>query len=377
MPAPASPDQPNTRQPNTEQPADADRPQRGLSPAESLALAGALGVCVAARLADRLAHAVGARGWIAALVVAVATVSIARTFARAPFTLDRSSHGGAGLRHWATGEAGILGATFAAGTAVAIPLYLILRATPWWWLVAWVGAAALTLAWQLAMPALLHARAGSPGPVPGPLDLRLRALARRAGVDLPGGVEVAAKGRHRCANAYVLGLGPARRVVLEQAVAAWPPELVDQAVAHELGHVRLGHVGRRLPLALLAQLTTLTAAAAALSFAPLLHLAGVRTVGDPASYPLLLAVGAVVVLPARCLLAWHARAQERAADRFARALLDRPGDFTAMLRRAGADSGAPRQLPWWRRATATHPPLDERAAACRTLLPTGSRPPGA
>lgn len=355
--------------PNTDPSVASDRHHIGPGLAEPLALAAALGLCVATRLPQRVTEAVGIRDWTFALVVAVAVVSVARALARAPFTRRRNA-GPTTLARWAATEVGTLVATFLVGMVVAVPLYALLRATPAWWLPAWIASATATVLWQLAMPVALRARVGSLDPAPEPLDHRLRSLAVRAGVNLPSGVVVAAKAKHRCANAYVVGLGATRQVVLEQAVVEWPPELVEQAVAHELGHVRLGHSARRLPVGLLVQLGTLAAAAAVLSYAPLLHLAGVRHVADPASYPLLLAVGALVVLPARCLLAWQARAQERAADRFALALLKRPDHFNAMLHRAAADSGAPRQLPWWRRLTASHPPIDQRAAV--RLQPLGA-----
>ncbi|HEX3621918.1 MAG TPA: M48 family metalloprotease [Acidimicrobiales bacterium] len=344
---------------------------------ELLAAGIALAVCLGARLPHRLAEELGIREWALALVVAVVVVSVARSLARAPFTLHRRTARGHGLLRWASGEVGTLLATFFVGALVALPLYMLLRATPRWWLVAWLASAAVTVAWQLAMPLLLQTRTGPPAPASGPLAGRLRDLAAQAEVDLPAGVMVATKDSSRGANAYVVGLGPTRRVVLEQAVAAWPPELVDQAVAHELGHVRLGHAARRLPLALGAQLASLAAAAAVLSWTPVLHLAGLRSAGDPASYPLLLAAGAVVVLPARCLLAWHSRAQERAADRFALRLLERPHDFTAMLRRAADESSTPSRLPLWRRLTASHPPVDARAAASEAFLSTDFRPSGA
>lgn len=371
--------------PITEQPVPETRRQQGTGPAESLALAAALGVCLVARLPHRLAEGIGVRGWTLALVVAVAVVSVARAAARAPFTLRQSRNDNQPTSRWATKEAALLGGTFAVGTAVALPLYALFRATPTWWLPAALATAAVTVIWQIILPRTFQARLGTLVAAPEPLGGRLSALAVAAGVDLPSGVVVATKAADRGANAYVVGLGPTRRVVLERAVAAWPPELVEQAVAHELGHVRLGHVGRRLPLALLAQLSTLAGAAAVLSFSPLLHAAGVDRLGDPASYPLLLAVGALVVFPVRCLLAWHSRAQERAADRFALALLGRPDVFTAMLARAAADSGAPAQLAWWRRLTASHPPVDERAAAATrtssphpdraTLIPRGGSQP--
>lgn len=354
--------------------------RRRLGGAESLLTGCALVVCLAAHLPHRILDATGIRPWGLALVVAVTVVSGVRAVARAPFALARSLRDepsrSAAVRQWARSEATVALVSIAAGAAFTLPVYALLRATPAWWLPAWLLFAAVTVVWQLAMPFTIAARAGALTPAPGPHDDRLRALAARAGVNVPGGIAVAGKPGHRRCNAYVVGFGPARRVVLEQGVAAWPAELVDQVVAHELGHVRLGHNARRLPLTLLAQLATLAAAAAVLAFQPLLDWAGVASAGDPRSYPLLLVAGALVALPARCLLAWRDRAQERAADRFALALLDRPDHFAAMLHRVAEDSGAPRRLPWWQRLTATHPPVDERAAAALPL-PVRPTPTGA
>ena len=349
----------------------------GSGAVESLATACALIVCIVAQLPHHVMDAVGIRGWGMALVVAVAVVSGARAIARAPFTLarslrDRTGRAGA-LRRWARTDATPVVVTAVAGTALTLPLYALLRSTPAWWLPAWLLFAVVTVAWQLAMPLAIKAQAGPLTPPSEALGDRLRALAVTAGVDVPAGVAVAGKPGSRRCNAYVIGFGPARKVVLEQGVAAWPHELIDQVVAHELGHLKLGHNARRIPLTLLAQLGTLAAAAAVLSFAPLLRLAGLADAGDPRSYPLLLVAGAVIALPARCLLAWRDRAQERAADRFALTLLGRPDHFDAMLQRVADETGTPRRLTWWRRLTATHPPIDERAAASLSfdISPTG------
>ena len=342
--------------------------------AATIAAGGVLVVCVVAQLPHRVLDAIGIRAWGLALLVVVGVVSGARGLARAPFTLSRSLRdepdGAPTLRPWATGEVKVVLASLVVGTVASVPLYALLRSTSAWWLPAGLLFAVVTVVWQLATPLVLRAQTGPLVPAPETLAARVHGLAGRAGVDLGRGVAVAAKpGTGRC-NAYVVGLGPTRRIVLEQTVSTWPPELVEQVVAHELGHWRLGHGARRLPLTLLAQLATLAVAAAVLSYEPLLDWAGVAGVRDPRSYPLLLVVGALVALPARFLLAWRDRAQERAADRFALTLLDRPDDFAAMLRRAGEESGAPTHLSWWRRLTASHPAIDERAAACRAGLPT-------
>jgi STE24 endopeptidase len=344
------------------------------STTESAAIGAALAVCILTRLPHHLLGASGTRGWALGLVVVVTVVNGARAVARAPFTLSRSVVGrsdrGAATAAWAAHEAKALAATVAVGVALTLPLYVLLRATPAWWLLAWVMFAAVTLVWQAAMPLTLKAQAGPLTAAPAALGDRVRSLAARAGVDVGDGVLVAAKPGRRSCNAYVVGLGRSRRVVLEGAVAAWPPELVDQVVAHEIGHWRLRHTASRLPLALAAQLATLAVAAWVLGRSPVLRWAGVADAGDPRSYPLLLLVTPLLALPGRCVLAWRDRAQERAADRFALALLDAPSHFAAMLERAADESSAPRRLPWWRLLTASHPPIEERAVACTRFAST-------
>ena len=357
----------------------ATKPRRqGL--AESLATGAALVVCMLARVPQHALDAAGIRAWAPALVVVVAVVSGVRVLVRTPFTMAQAlatpASRPAAVRRSARTELHVLLVSIAVGTVTTIPLYALLRSTPFWWLWAAILFGTGTVVAQVTMPAFLRSRAGPLAPAPLPLVMRLEALAHQAGVDVSAGVLVTAERPGRPANAYVAGLGPSRRVVLEHPVAAWPPELVDQVVAHELGHWRLGHNARRLPVTILCQVATLALAAVALSSATVLGWGGVARLGDPASYPLLLVVGAVLALPARCLLAWRDRAQERAADRFALTLLGQADEFAAMLDRAAAESGAPRQLPWWKRLTASHPPIDERAAACRVdhtarLQPSG------
>jgi len=315
-----------------------------------------------ARVPHRLLDAFGIRGWVLGLVAVIAVVSGARALARAPFTFRRSG----GTTQWIAGELKVIAVTVLAGAAFTIPLYALLRATPLWWVFAGMMFAIVTVVGQVAMPFSLRLQSGPLAPAPPDVADRVRAIGTQAGVDV-GPVLVAGAGTKpgtkRC-NAYVVGLGPTRRIVLDGTLASWPPELIDQVVAHEIGHWRLGHIARRLPLAIVAQVATLGLAAWLLSFAPLLHGAGVSTVGDPRSLPFLLLLTPAVVLPARALLSWRDRQQERDADQFALNLLASPADFVSMLDRAADEGGAPRTLPWWQHLIASHPTIDERALAC-------------
>lgn len=329
-------------------------------------------VCVLARFPDRLLHVTGLRSWAPALVGVIVLVSGARALAQAPFTFTRRP---ASVARWAACQAATLGGAIVVGAIVTIPLYALIRASSLWWLWAWAMFAAVTVAAQAALPLVIRAQTGPSTPASPSLVERVRAVGVLAGVDVGRGVRVAGErtsGARRY-NAYVVGFGRTRQVILEAGVASWPPELIDQVVAHELGHWHMGHTRRRLPITILAQLATFALAAQVLSLRSVLKLGGVAGAGDPRSYPLLLALTAALALPARLLLARYDRAQERAADRFALEVLSSPDDFVSMLDRAAVDGGAARHLPWWRRSVAGHPPIEERILACRSSAQSSPR----
>ena len=352
-----------------QQHATSGRPLRADSLPESLAVGTALVACTMARLPHRILDATGVAGWAAELFVVVTIVIGARALARALFTFGPAGN----PRTWLKGEARAFVATVTLGFVLTLPLYALLRATPHWWLLAWALFAVVTVIGQVVTPVTLRADAGPLAPAEAPLAARVRAVGEQAGVEVKGDVLVAGGpggDRPLRYNAYVLGLGPTRRVVLDHGIAGWPAELLDQVVAHEIGHWRLGHNVRRLPLALATQLATFALAAWVFSLSPVLDWAGVAHAGDPRSYALLLLLTPLLSLPARCVLAWRDRAQERAADEFALALLHTPHHFASMLERAADEGGAPRRLPWWRRLTASHPTISERAVACTRFAST-------
>ena len=321
---------------------------------------------VLARLPQRLLDGAGIESWMVALVVVVAFVNGARSIVRAPFTFAART---ASAAVWAASEAKLLVVSVAAGSALTIPLYALLRSTPNWWLLAWLLFLGVTVVGQFAMPLLLRSQAGPIEPADAALTARVTELGARANVAV-GAVQVARGGKGKHCNAYVVGLGPTRRVVLGAAIADWPADVADQVVAHEIGHWRLGHTARRMPLTAVAQLATFGFAAAVLAWGPLLRWAGVPTIGDPRSYPALLLLTAALALPAKCLMAWLDRRQERAADEFALTLLHQPERFAAMLDRAAEEGQAPRRLPWFQRMIASHPPIDERITACMRYAST-------
>ncbi len=359
--------------------ADLDRARRYQRPLRRLR-AGRLAAGVALTAAivvlqvgPRLVGALDVTGWAAQLVVVLVALELAHLVVDVPLDAwvdlrhDRrwglSTQTGRGL---AADEAKGAALSFVLGTVLLVPTYALVRATAWWWLWAWALVMGVAVVAGLLFPVLVAPLFNRFEPLGDPdLVARVRRVADLAGVRVAR-VEVADESRRsRRDNAYVAGLGPTRRVVLFDTLLDTPPELVEQVVAHELGHVRRRHLARQLPVLAALSLVVLAALGALSRWEGLFSAFGLDGPGDPAGLPLaLLAVEAAgaVVGP---VTAWVSRAFEREADLEALELLGRPDLVEAMLRRLHVRNLADLDPGRLARAAAGHPPAAERIAFAR------------
>jgi STE24 endopeptidase len=163
---------------------------------------------------------------------------------------------------------------------------------------------------------------------PGHLRSDVLELAHRAGVDVGEVYRIDASRRTSAANAYVIGLGHSKRVVLyDNLIDGFPRDEVRVVVAHELGHQKHNDLLRGLAwLALVAPAGTFLTQALAERF-------GRRDLGTPAGLP---AIALAVSLAALGLgMASNAlsRPVEASADSFALRLTHDPTDFVNFERR--------------------------------------------
>jgi STE24 endopeptidase len=164
-------------------------------------------------------------------------------------------------------------------------------------------------------------------------DGRLRSevleLADRAGVDVGEVYRVDASRRTTAANAYVIGLGHTKRVVIyDNLIDDFPPGEVRVVVAHELGHQRHDDLLRGLAwLAIVAPAGTFLAQALSERFARR------QPLGTPAALPAIALAIALVGLGFGCASNALSRQVEGRADSFALELTGDPEDFIAFERR--------------------------------------------
>jgi len=163
----------------------------------------------------------------------------------------------------------------------------------------------------------------------GQLRAEVLRLADRAGVDVGEVYRVDASRRTSAANAYVIGLGHSKRVVLyDNLIDDFPRDDLRVVVAHELGHQKHDDLLRGLAwLAIVAPAGTFLAQALAERFAR------GRRLGTPVALPAIALAIALVSLGLGCASNTLSRRVEASADSFALELTDDAQGFIDFERR--------------------------------------------
>jgi STE24 endopeptidase len=195
---------------------------------------------------------------------------------------------------------------------------------------------------------------------PGKLRSEVLHLADRAGVDVGQVYRVDASRRTSAANAYVIGIGHSKRVVLyDNLIHDFSPGEVRTVVAHELGHQKHDDLLRGLAwLAIVAPAGTFLVQVLSQRFA------GSAWLGTPAALPAIALALALVSLGLGCASNVLSRRVEASADTFALRLTHDPKDFIGFQRRISIQNvGDPDPPRWYHDLFGTHPTTLERIGA--------------
>jgi STE24 endopeptidase len=253
------------------------------------------------------------------------------------------------------------------GILALLVLWLMSAAGDLWWLAAFAGVAAIQVFAAWIYPVVILPLFQRLEPVEDDLARDVERLAREVGFPLGGVVTMDGSRRSRHANAFIVGLGGPKRIVLFDTLV----ERLDRrgllaVLAHELGHFELGHARRRLLLALGGMLAGF-AALGWLREQPAMY-AGLG-LGDPSDHGALLAfvmISSEALFPFGFLLRRLSRADEHAADRFAveavRSGEDLAEALVALGRQNLSSPGSHRLYRAWRN---THPALRDRLREIR------------
>jgi STE24 endopeptidase len=255
--------------------------------------------------------------------------------------------------------AGIGAVTAAIGGLIAMAL---IRRFPRHW---WAPGAVLVVAYGVVTiwlyPIVIDPIFNKFDPLPnGKRRSEVLRLADRAGVDVGQVYRVDASRRTKAVNAYVIGLGHSKRVVLyDNLIRDFTPAEVRGVVAHELGHQKHNDLIRGLAwLAIVAPAGTFLAQALSERFARRERL------GTPAALPAIALAIALVSLGLGCASNALSRKVEASADSFSLELTRDPNDFIRFQRRIAIQNVTDPDPPEWLHVLFdTHPTTLERIGA--------------
>jgi STE24 endopeptidase len=329
---------------------------------------GLLLVIISTHLNVKVADHFGGHAWYTRLLVVLAFLLIVDSLVDIPFDTWREfSH----ERKWEFSTqtaAGFVSDIFK-NLVVAFVLFGVLmsvvwaliRATTLWWIYGWLVFILFGVVIALLAPVVILPLFNKFTPMENEaLVARLQQLARDAGLSISGVQVMDASKRTRKDNAFFIGLGSTRRVVVFDNMLTQPDDSIATVVAHELGHWRRRHIVRMLALATATSFVVFLLLHLVTSWDAALRWVGVTTIKDPASLPLLLIVLVGGFLVLQYVQAWHSRALERQADIEALELTGDPAAFTTMMRGLSVKNLsdlAPSAITYLR---LDHPPAAER-----------------
>ncbi|MGH8150704.1 MAG: M48 family metallopeptidase, partial [Steroidobacteraceae bacterium] len=198
-------------------------------------------------------------------------------------------------------------------------LALMTRAGRWWWLYAWLGWLAVSVALAWAWPAFIAPLFNRFVPLAdAELAARIEALLARCGFASKGVFVVDSSRRTAHGNAYFTGIGRNKRIVFfDTLLERLGGAEIEAVLAHELGHFRLRHVRQRLVVSAAGSLAGL-ALLGFLARQPWFYTGlGVSLPSVHAALILFLLVVPVFLFFATPVAAAWSRRHEFAADRFA------------------------------------------------------------
>ena len=250
---------------------------------------------------------------------------------------------------------------------VAAALWAMRAFTGLWWLWAWLALLALMVAAPAVYVRLIAPRFNTFTPLEeGPLRASIERLLQGAGFRSSGLFTMDASRRTAHGNAYFIGFGRAKRIVLfDTLIARSRPEEIEAVIAHELGHFRHRHIW--IGLAQSAAVTFVGLAAFGwLVKQPWLLPAFGLTAGDDAVRLFLCLLLASVVSPLLAPLSnWISRRNEFQADDYARRTVGAAPLISALTGLARDNASTLTPDPLYALAHYSHPPVPIRVRHLR------------
>ncbi len=236
-----------------------------------------------------------------------------------------------------------------------------------WWLWTWAALLVIMAAAPSVFVRLIAPRFNRFEPL-ADADLRgrIETLLARSGFTASGLFTMDASRRSTHGNAYFIGFGRAKRIVLfDTLIARSTPEEIEAVVAHELGHFKHRHVITGLARAALMLLVTLAAFGWLARQPWLLPAFGVHARSDALSLYVCLLLSGIVGPLGGLFGNWISRKNEFEADDYARRAVGADPMVGALTRLSRDNASTLTPDPWYSLVHHSHPPVPARVSHLR------------
>jgi STE24 endopeptidase len=223
---------------------------------------------------------------------------------------------------------------------LALLFWFIRSAGEYWWFIAFAAIAALQFLIMIIYPVLIAPLFNKFSPLEeGSLRTRIEELAGKLNFKTKGVFVMDGSKRSRHSNAYFTGIGKSKRIVLYDTLLEQLSEDEILAVlAHEIGHEKLKHIMKRLPVSLLLTLLSLFLVDLLLGAGALFEAFGMeRATAHGLLVILAFCSGPFTFMLTPIFTSWSRR-HEYQADRFAAERGGFPGELKHALIKLGRDN---------------------------------------
>ena len=249
------------------------------------------------------------------------------------------------------------------GVILGIFLWLLYRLPEMWWLPAWIFFVLFQLLLTWLFPKVIAPLFNKFEPIEDE-DLKkgIDELMERAGFHLKGLFKMDASTRSRHSNAYFTGIGKFKRIVLfDTLINTHPADEITSVLAHELGHLKKGHIKKQLAVSIIGSLAVLYVVAMLLNWPVLYTTFGFQGTIPYAGLLMLSIIGKPVAFFFTPIGSMISRKYERQADEYAHSLTGTAIPLARALKRLAKENLSnlhPHPLYAW--FYYSHPPLAER-----------------
>ncbi len=256
-----------------------------------------------------------------------------------------------------------LGLSLSSAALLGLGLFgLARRLRRTWWLWLWGAVVGALLLWTLLSPYRARIYNQFTELPDGALKQSIEQVMQKAGFALERLEVVDTSRRSRRANAFIMGEGPTKRVVLsDNLLAGFHPREIRFAIAHEAGHELDRHPLRTWLTTSLAALLFLLICRLILWSAPRSRRLRLGPHADPRALPLIILAAQLLFMANSPLSAYLDRREEVKADREALKLTEDPTAYCSLIvRLTRLNQQDPDPPAWARWYFRHHPTTKER-----------------